>query len=87
MYTPEGLELMKSTAPLRNPDGSPVSELAATCIEWMKAKQVQVADWSLLEELNEDPPESDDFSDGDVEYGSESVNPTLDDISDILKDL
>jgi hypothetical protein len=83
MYTPEGLEMMKSKAPLRNPDGTPANELAAICIQWMKAKQLQVADWCILEDLQEDPVESDDSFDGDPS----SVNPTIDDISEILREL
>jgi hypothetical protein len=76
--------MMKSKSLLRNPDGTPVNELAATYIEWMKAKQLQVADWCILEDLQEDPAEPDDTVEDDP---SSAMNPTLDDISQILKEL
>jgi hypothetical protein len=83
MYTPEGLEMMKTNSPLRNSEGNPVNTLSATYIEWMKAKHLQVADWSALEDFedNEDVRTS---VEGDP---SQVINPSLDDISEILKEL
>jgi len=83
MYTPEGLEMMKTNCPLRNSDGNPVNTLSATYIEWMKAKHLQVADWSALK----DPEDNEDVGTSVVVDSSQTINPTLDDISEILKEL
>jgi hypothetical protein len=90
MYTPEGLAMMKSKAPLRNPDGTPVNELAAIYIEWMKAKQIQIADWGILNELKKVPAKTEDSIDpiGSIDEESPtSIDPTIDDISEILREL
>jgi hypothetical protein len=84
VYTPEGLEMMKTNNPLRNSDGTPANELSATYIEWMRAKHLHVANWSALNDF-EDEEETTGMS--TAENHIQPVNPTIDDISEILKEL